>query len=65
MTAALNILFFAKRSRTTVCGTIPIYLRVSIGGKRMEVTMTRFVLPNQWSKKSGKVKGPSQEVLEI
>lgn len=65
MSPTMSILFYTKRSKTTVHKTIPIYLRVTIDGKRMEVTTNRFVLPNQWSSKMGKVKGNSKEASEI
>ena len=65
MSATMSILFYAKISRTTIRKTIPIYLRVTIEGKRMEVTTNRFVFPNQWSSKMGRVKGNSKESDEI
>jgi len=61
----LHILFYAKRSRATLRQTLPIYLRVTIQGKRMEVTTNRFVLPHQWSAKANKVKGTSAAAAEI
>lgn len=61
----LHIFFFPKKSRATVRHTIPIYLRVTVQGKRMEVTTNRFVLPKQWSSQANKVKGKSQEAEGI
>jgi hypothetical protein len=65
MSAKLHILFYAKISRTTVRETIPIYLRVTIEGKRMEVTTNRFVLRHQWCTKLCQVRGNSREADEI
>ena len=65
MSTHLHIFFFPKKSRATVRQTIPIYLRVTVQGKRMEVTTNRFVLPNQWSLQANKVKGKSQEAEAI
>jgi hypothetical protein len=65
MSTQLHVLFYAKKSRTTVREMIPIYLRVTIEGKRMEVTTNRFVQPHQWSASLGQVKGHSQEAEEI
>ena len=65
MSTKLNILFYAKRSRTTTRLVIPLYLRVTIQGKRMEVTANRFVLPDQWSTVLNRVKGNSKEAEEI
>jgi len=65
MSTKIHMLFYAKKSRTTIRETIPIYLRVTIEGKRMEVTTNRFVLPHQWSSSLGQVKGNSAEANEI
>lgn len=65
MATKIHLLFFAKKSRTTSQGTVPIYLRVSIQGKRMEVTINRFVLPNQWSFTTGRVKANIVAAKEI
>lgn len=59
METRYSILFFVKRSRVTAGKMIPIYLRVTINGRRFEVSISRSVLPSQWSTKSGKVKGRS------
>jgi hypothetical protein len=65
MSNNLHLLFFAKKSRSTNRNTIPIYLRVTIHGKRMEVIANRFVSPNQWSSTQGMVKGNSKEGTDI
>ena len=62
---SLSVLFYAKRSRTTIRQTIPIYIRITINGKRMEITTNRFVQFNQWSVTKAKVKGNSREADEI
>ena len=65
MATKMGIFFFPKTSWTTTRNTIPIYLRVTISGQRLEVTTNRFVCPGQWSSSAGHVKGKSPEANEI
>jgi hypothetical protein len=58
------ILFIGKKSRLTRHQLLPIYLRVTIEGKRFEVATHRHVEPSQWSPSGGKVKGKSESSLE-
>jgi hypothetical protein len=60
-----SVLFFIKRSRKTAKNLVPIYLRVTINGRRFETSISRSVLPSQWSVKSGNVKGISEQAKSI
>lgn len=44
---------------------VPIYLRVTINGRRFEVSVSRAVSSSQWSAKSGKMKGYSEQAKSI
>ncbi|POY36473.1 recombinase [Solitalea longa] len=61
----LSILFFVKRSKTTKEGLIPIYLRVTIEGQRIEISTKRYVHESKWSVDSGRMKGHSEEARSI
>jgi site-specific recombinase XerD len=61
MQSKISILFYAKRSRTTSDGLVPIYLRITIDGQRIEQSTNRFVDPLKCSKEQGKMKGQSEE----
>lgn len=65
MNAKVSILFYAKRSKTTAKGLVPIYLRVTVDGVRIEITTKRFVEPSRWSVSAGKMKGNSEESRSI
>jgi len=64
MKPKMNILFIAKRSRITRQQLLPIYLRVTIEGKRFEVATHRHVKQTEWCSLSGKVKGRSDSATE-
>jgi site-specific recombinase XerD len=64
MKPKMTILFIGKKSRTTRHQLLPIYLRVTIEGKRFEVASHRHVEPIEWSSSAGKVKGRSESAVE-
>jgi site-specific recombinase XerD len=59
--ATFNILFFIKKSKVLKDGTAPIYMRVTINGKRSEVSLKRSILPNLWDTVRNKARGNSKE----
>jgi site-specific recombinase XerD len=61
MNSKLSILFYAKRAKTTTDGLIPIYLRVTINGERIELSTKRYTLPEKWSIEGSCMKGTSAE----
>lgn len=65
MEPTMNILFIGKKARMTIHQLLPIYLRVTIAGKRFEVSTHQHVKTTEWSPSSGKVKGRSASALEI
>ncbi|MCU7618515.1 site-specific integrase [Chryseobacterium sp. PBS4-4] len=65
MSTHLSILFTVKRSKISSKGLVPIHLRVTVDGKRLEITTGRFIEPEKWCTESGKVKGRSADVREI
>jgi site-specific recombinase XerD len=64
MEPKITILFIGKKSRTTRHQLLPIYLRVTINGKRFEVATHRHVKPSEWSPSAGRVKGKSDTAVE-
>jgi hypothetical protein len=46
MNAKLSILFYAKRAKTTSDGLVPIYIRVTVDGVRIELSTNRYTQLN-------------------
>lgn len=65
MKAKISILFYGKKAKITTEGLLPIYLRVTIEGKRIELTTKRYVEVSKWSSESGRVKGSTEEARTI
>lgn len=61
MNAKLSILFYAKRAKTTTDGLVPIYIRVTVNGERIELSTKRYTLPEKWSVEGSCMKGTSAE----
>ena len=65
MKTKVSILFYAKRAKTNVNGLVPIYTRITINGKRIELSSNRFVEISKWSTEAGKMKDNSVEARSI
>lgn len=61
----ISILFYGKMSRKNKDNLLPIYMRITINGQRIEQTIQRCVEPSQWSAAAGRMKGPSKEAKII
>jgi site-specific recombinase XerD len=65
MKTKVSILFYAKKAKTNVNGLVPIYTRITINGKRIELSSNRFVEISKWSTEAGKMKGNSEVARSI
>lgn len=65
MSNKISILFYAKSSRALKNGLLPIYLRVTLIGKRIEIPTGKHVEKSKWSSIAGRMKGNSIEAKLI
>ena len=65
MKTKVSILFYAKKAKAATNGLVPIYTRITINGKRIELSTNRFVEVSKWSTEAGKMKGTSEEARSI
>jgi len=65
MNAKLSILFYAKRAKTTADGLLPIYIRVTVDGERIEMSTKRYTSPDKWSVEGNRMKGTSAEAKAV
>ncbi len=61
----ISILFYSKSAKTSKNGLLPIYLRITVDGVRIEISTSRFVEKSKWSVEGGKMKGNSEEARTI
>jgi len=65
MKNSISQLFYIKRSKADSNGKVNIYLRITVNGKRSELSIQRKVSLDKWNSGAGKVKGFSSEAQEI
>ncbi len=65
MKTKVSFLFYAKRAKVNANGLFPIYTRITVNGKRIEMSTGRFVDPSKWSTSAGKMKGQSEEARSV
>jgi integrase len=65
MKNSVNTLFYIRNSRKNEKGEAPIYLRLTIAGKRIDLSTSRFVQPSKWSAKTNQMKGNSEDARVI
>jgi hypothetical protein len=44
---------------------MPIYLRISVDGKRSEATIRRGIEPEKWDERRGKVRGNTEDARSL
>jgi len=65
MKTTFSLLFYLKRPKNYENGQMPIYLRITVNGKRAETTSGRECEPANWNGKTGKVRGTKEEVKSL
>jgi len=60
----LNVLFFLRTSKMDAAtGLAPIYIRLTVGVQRNEISAKRSVDPARWDGGTGKLKGTKEDAL--
>lgn len=65
MSKTFSLLFYVKKSKMAADGTAPIYLRITVNGKRAEISTKRTVAPEKWNSAKGCVRGTTEEVKSL
>lgn len=65
MNAKISVLFYAKKSKTKSNLRVPIYLRITVNGKRAEFSIGKDVEISKWSSAQNRLKGNSEEARAI
>ncbi|MDE0598112.1 MAG: site-specific integrase, partial [Dokdonia donghaensis] len=65
MKTTFSILFYPRGNDIDKNGNAPIYLRITVNGKRSELSIKRKVLLSRWNSEAGKVRGTTTDVREL
>ncbi len=60
-----GVIFYLKKQKTTVLGKAPIYARVTVNGRRTEISVKRSIVVSAWDTKKGLAKGSREETAEL
>ncbi|WP_350290201.1 site-specific integrase [uncultured Croceitalea sp.] len=65
MSGKINVLFYPKKSNTDTDGKVTVYARITVNGKRAELSLGRQVEEQRWDSRSGRLRGTSIEVTKF
>ena len=65
MKSSYSILFYPRGNDINKNGYVPLYVRITVNGKRSEFSIKRKVLLTKWSSEAGKMLGNSTEAHEL
>lgn len=65
MQNTFSILFYPRGNDIDKNGKAPIYLRITVNGKRSELSLKRKVLLSRWNTEAGKMRGTTSDVREL
>jgi len=63
--STFSLLFFIRKERKNTDGEAPIFLRITINGKRAEISIKRYIDPDKWDSKANKAKGNKSEIKSL
>jgi len=65
MQTRFSVLFYPRGNDIDKNGNAPIYLRITVDGKRSEFSIRRKALLTKWNSEAGKVRGTTIDVREL
>ena len=65
MSKTFGLLFYLKKSKASASGKLPIYLRITIDGKRTEISTKRTIEIKKWSVEANKAIGRTEDIREL
>lgn len=65
MCKTFKIVFYLKKPKGYVDGNLPVYLRLTIDGERIEMFTQRSCAPDKWNSVNGRMKGCKEEVKQF
>ena len=60
-----GVAFYLKKQKTTHAGKSPIYARITVNGRRIEISVKRSIEENNWNATKGMAKGSREETVKL
>lgn len=65
MKTKITLHFYAKSTKMNADGKLPIYVRLTVNGQRLEFSSKKFIEKSKWSPEMTKMKGQSEEARSV
>ncbi len=65
MKTNFNLLFYLKKPKNYVSGAVPVYLRITVDGKPVEMSASRKCEPELWNAKAGHMTGTKEDAKTL
>jgi integrase len=65
MKAKITVHIYAKSSKASKNGQLPIYFRLTVNGERFEFSTKKFIEKSKWSSEQSKMRGSSEEARSL
>jgi site-specific recombinase XerD len=65
MKTKITLHFYAKSTKANAAGLLPIYVRLTIDGNRMEFSTKKFIDSSKWSPEMSKMKGNTENARSL
>ncbi|WP_354335631.1 site-specific integrase [Pedobacter sp. CG_S7] len=60
-----GVTFYLRRYKINNDGTIPIYMRITVNGKRLDISVKRTIADKNWNAGKGMAKGSREEIVKL
>ncbi|ACT93584.1 site-specific integrase [Dyadobacter fermentans] len=65
LTKSFGLLFYLKKRTGQTKGKLPVYMRITIDGKRAEIAVKSECEPARWNSSSGRASGNKEEIKKL
>ena len=65
MKTNFSLLFYLKKPKNYVKGAVPVYLRITVDGKPVEMSASRKCEPELWNTKAGHMIGTKEDAKTL
>ncbi len=62
---SLSMLFYLRKDKPNKDGEVPIYIRITVDGKRAAASVNRYIAEERWNATAGKAKGKSEDIQRL
>ncbi len=65
MKTNFSLIFYIRRQKNYESGSVPIYLRITVNGKRSELSTGQVCLPDEWNNSVGRGTGKKEKIRTL